>query len=310
DPALLRPGRFDRQVVVGKPDVKGREEVLKIHSRGKRLGPDVDLAVVAHSTAGFTPADLKNLLNEAAILAARHNKTEIDMEDIRKAFIKVGIGTEKKSRVISDKEKRISAYHEAGHAIIHEVMSELDPTYIVSIIPTGVAGGYNVFLPSEDKGYYSKKFMEQEISAAMGGRVAEALIFHDITTGASNDIKQATAIAREMVTKYGMSDTLGPILFGDDSDEVFIGRDLAHTRNYGEEVASKIDSEIKRIVDASYKEAERILMEFMDILHGIASLLIEKERVTGEEIRKMFPEGVLEQVKEGFMGEAPDRERI
>jgi len=301
DPALLRPGRFDRQIVVGKPDVKGREAVLRIHAKGKSIGPDVDFAVVAHSTAGFTPADLENMLNEAAILAARENKTAISMEDIRKAFIKVGVGTEKKSRVISDKEKRITAYHEAGHAIIHEVMSELDPTYIVSIIPTGMAGGYNVMLPGEDKSYHTKRYMEQEISAFMGGRVAEALVLHDITTGASNDIKQATAIARDMVTKYGMSEALGPIQFGDDNDEVFIGRDLAHTRNYGENVASKIDAEIKRIVDECYKETERILTEFMSVLHEIARLLIEKERVTGEEIRKMFPYGALESVKEGFM---------
>ncbi|MCL2352080.1 MAG: cell division protein FtsH, partial [Firmicutes bacterium] len=205
------------------------------------------------------------------------------------------------SRVISDKEKRITAYHEAGHAIIHEVMSELDPTYIVSIIPTGMAGGYNVMLPGEDKSYHTKRYMEQEISAFMGGRVAEALVLHDITTGASNDIKQATAIARDMVTKYGMSEALGPIQFGDDNDEVFIGRDLAHTRNYGENVASKIDAEIKRIVDECYKETERILTEFMSVLHEIARLLIEKERVTGEEIRKMFPYGALESVKEGFM---------
>lgn len=302
DPALLRPGRFDRQVMVGKPDVKGREEVLKIHAKGKQLSTDVDFKVVAQTTSGFSPADLENLINEAALLAARENKKEIDMEEMRKAFIKVGIGTEKKSRVISEKEKKITAYHEAGHAIIFEVLSEIDPTYMVSVVPTGRAGGYTMPLPGEDKGYISKTYMEQTIVSLLGGRAAEAIVLKDITTGASNDIERATSIARNMVTKYGMSDILGPMQFGDDNDEVFIGRDLAHTRNYGEQVASLIDSEIKRIIERSYQEALDLLNKHIDVLHQIAQLLIEKEKVTGEEIRKMFPEGVLKTpVKEGFM---------
>ncbi len=301
DPALLRPGRFDRQVVVGKPDVKGREEVLKIHTNGKQMAPDVDLKVVAQTTAGFTPADLENLLNEAALLAARVDKKQIDMEELRKAFVKVGIGTEKKSRVISDKEKRITAYHEAGHAILFELLSEIDPTYMVSIIPTGRAGGYTMPLPGEDRGYITKKFMEHTIVSFLGGRAAEAIVLNDITTGASNDIERATAIARSMVMKYGMSDLLGPIQFGDDNDEVFIGRDLAHTRNYGEEVASQIDKEIKRIVETAYQEAIRLINEHLDVLHQIAELLIKQEKVSGEEVRKMFPKGILSPVKEGFM---------
>ena len=302
DPALLRPGRFDRQVTVGKPDVKGREEVLKIHTKGKQMAEDVDLKIVAQTTSGFTPADLENLVNESALLSARSNKKKIDMEELRKAFVKVGIGTEKKSRVISEKEKRITAYHEAGHAIIFEVLTEIDPTYMISVIPTGRAGGYTMPLPGEDRGYISKTYMEQTIISFLGGRAAEAIVLKDITTGASNDIERATGIARGMVTKYGMSDVLGPMQFGDDNDEVFIGRDLAHTRNYGEQVASLIDSEIKRIIEDSYQKALDILNEHIDVLHQIANLLIEKEKVSGEEIRKMFPEGVLKNtVKEGFM---------
>ncbi len=302
DPALLRPGRFDRQVVVGKPDVKGREEVLKIHAKGKAISSDVDFAVVAQTTAGFTPADLENLLNEAALLSARADKKEIDMEEMRKAFIKVGIGTEKKSRVISEKERRITAYHEAGHAIVHEVLSEIDPTYMVSVIPTGMAGGWTMHLPGEDRGYITKRYMEETIVSLLGGRAAEEIVIKDITTGASNDIERASAIARNMVTKYGMSELLGPIQFGDDNDEVFIGRDLAHTRNYGENVASLIDSEIKRIIGDSYKQALEIINKYIDVLHKIAKLLMEKEKVTGEEIRKLFPEGSLKTiVKEGFM---------
>ncbi|MDR1638478.1 MAG: ATP-dependent zinc metalloprotease FtsH [Clostridiales bacterium] len=293
DPALLRPGRFDRQIVVGKPDVKGRESVLAIHAKTKVIAKNVDFKVVAQTTSGFTPADLENLLNEAALLAARHDKKEIDMDDLRKAFVKVGIGTEKKSRVISEKERRITAYHEAGHAILFEVLSEIDPTYMVSVIPTGMVGGYTMALPGEDMGYITKRFMEQTIVSLLGGRAAEAIVLKDVTTGAANDIERATGIARSMVMKYGMSDELGPIQFGDDNDEVFIGRDLAHTRNYGESVASKIDAEIKKIVEDGYSEALRIINQHLDILHQIAQLLLEKEKVTGEEIRKLFPIGSL-----------------
>jgi cell division protease FtsH len=302
DPALLRPGRFDRRIVVGKPDVKGRESVLQIHAKAKQIASSVDFKVVAQTTSGFTPADLENLLNEAALLAARFNKKEIDMDDLRKAFVKVGIGTEKKSRVISDKERRITAYHEAGHAILFEVLTEIDPTYMISVIPTGMAGGYTMPLPGEERGYITKKYMEQTIVSLLGGRAAEAIVLKDITTGASNDIERATTIARSMVMKYGMSELLGPIQLGDDNDEIFIGRDLAHTRNYGEQVASKIDSEIKRIVEEGYQEALRIINVHLNILHQIAALLMEKEKVTGEEIRKMFPIGsIKEGIKEGFM---------
>ncbi len=292
DPALLRPGRFDRRVVVGKPDVKGREEVLKVHCKGKVVSSEVDLKVVAQTTSGFTPADLENLMNEAALLAARNNKKEIDMEEMRKAFVKIGIGTEKKSRVISEKERRETAYHEAGHAILFEVLTEMDPTYMISIIPTGLAGGYTMPIPGEDKMFMSKKQMEHDIITFLGGRAAEEIVFQDITSGASNDIMRATGLARAMVTKYGMSD-LGPIQFGDDNDEVFIGRDLAHTRNYSESVATKIDNEINKIIDNAYKEALAILRKYEDVLHKISQLLIEKEKVTGEEIRGFFPEGAL-----------------
>jgi cell division protease FtsH len=299
DPALLRPGRFDRRIVVGKPDVKGRESVLKIHAKGKQIAKNVDLKVVAQTTSGFTPADLENLLNEAALLAARMDKKAIEMEDMRKAFVKVGIGTEKKSRVISDKERRITAYHEAGHAILFEVLSEIDPTYMISVIPTGMAGGYTMPLPGEERGYITKKFMEQTIVSLLGGRAAEAIVIEDITTGASNDIERATTIARNMVMKFGMSPAVGPVQLGDDNDEVFIGRDLAHTRNYGEQVASIIDSEIKRIVEEAYKEALRIINLHLDVLHQIADLLLEKEKVTGDEIRKMFPIGSIKEVGTG-----------
>ena len=293
DPALLRPGRFDRRVVVGRPDVKGREEVLKIHAKGKVIAEDVDFHVVAQTTAGFTPADLENLLNEAALLAARNSKKEVDMEELRKAFVKVGIGTEKKSRVISPKERRMTAYHEAGHAILHDLLEELDPTYIVSIIPTGMSGGYMMPLPGEDKQYETKSRMQHTIVSLLGGRAAEAIVLKDITTGAAHDIERATSIARNMVTKFGMSDVLGPMQFGDDNDEVFIGRDLAHARNYGEQVASIIDSEIKRIIEDAYQKALHILGEHIDILHKIAELLMEKEKVTGKEIRALFPEGTF-----------------
>ena len=317
DPALLRPGRFDRQVYVGRPDVKGREAILRVHSKGKPLAPEVDLKVVAQTTAGFTGADLANLLNEAALLSARDGKKAIDMESLQKALIKIGVGTEKKTRVISDKEKYITAYHESGHAILFEVLSELDPVHSISIIPTGMAGGYTMPLPGEDKMYMTKLYMEQEIISLLGGRAAEALVIKDITTGASNDIEQATkiarAMARGMVTRYGMSEILGPIQFGEDSNEVFIGRDWGHTRNYGEAVATTIDEEVKRIVMGAYNEAIRILQENMEVLHTSAKLLVEKEKVTGDEFRKLFDAdvraeilGLANQTEEPVEGEATE----
>ena len=296
DPALLRPGRFDRQVYVGRPDVKGREAILRVHSKGKPLTPEVDLKVVAQTTAGFTGADLANLLNEAALLSARDGKKAIDMESLQKALIKIGVGTEKKTRVISEKEKYITAYHESGHAILFEVLSELDPVHSISIIPTGMAGGYTMPLPGEDKMYMTKLYMEQEIVSLLGGRAAEALVIKDVTTGASNDIERATAMARGMVTRYGMSEILGPIQFGEDSNEVFIGRDWGHTRNYGEAVATTIDEEVKRIVMGAYNEAIRILQENMEVLHASAKLLVEKEKVTGDEFRKLFDADVRAEI--------------
>ena len=293
DPALLRPGRFDRQVVVGRPDVKGREEILRVHIDGKQLASDVDLKVIAKTTAGFTGADLENLLNEAALLSARSNKKQIDMEEIGRAFVKVGLGTEKKSRIISKKERIITAYHEAGHAIMFEILEDLDAVHLVSIIPTGRAGGYTMPLPSEDKSYKSKRYMEQEIVALLGGRAAEELVLNDITTGASNDIERVTAIARSMVTRYGMSNALGPILFGEEQTEVFLGRDIGGGRNYGEEIASNIDQEINRIVTTAYELAKKILLENMQVLHDCSNLLLEKEKITGEEFRSLFKEGVL-----------------
>ena len=293
DPALLRPGRFDRRVVVGSPDVKGREAILQVHAKTKQIADDVDLSVIAHSTSGFTPADLENLLNEAALLAARVGKTKIDMEELRKAFVKVGVGAEKKSKVISEKDKKMTAYHEGGHAIIFEMLPELDPVHIISIIPTGMAGGYTMPMPGEDKSYLSKKYMEQQIVALLGGRAAEELVMGDITTGASNDIERATGIARGMVTKYGMSDRLGPINLGAENEEVFIGRDWGSTKKYGEDVASIIDEEIKRIVDTAYQEAIRLLSENMDILHKTTDLLMEKEKITGDQFRELFPVGRL-----------------
>lgn len=313
DPALLRPGRFDRQVYVGRPDVKGREAILRVHSKGKPLAPEVDLKVVAQTTAGFTGADLANLLNEAALLSARDGKKAIDMESLQKALIKIGVGTEKKTRIISDKEKYITAYHESGHAILFEVLSELDPVHSISIIPTGMAGGYTMPLPGEDKMYMTKLYMEQEIISLLGGRAAEALVIKDITTGASNDIERATAMARGMVTRYGMSEILGPIQFGEDSNEVFIGRDWGHTRNYGEAVATTIDEEVKRIVMGAYNEAIRILQENMEVLHASAKLLVEKEKVTGDEFRKLFDAdvraeilGLANQTEEPVEGEATE----
>ena len=296
DPALLRPGRFDRQVYVGRPDVKGREAILRVHAKGKPMASEVDLKVVAQTTAGFTGADLANLLNEAALLTARDGKKKIDMEEIQKALIKIGVGTEKKTRVISEKEKYITAYHEGGHAILFEVLSELDPVHSISIIPTGMAGGYTMPLPGEDRMYMTKMMMEQEIISLLGGRAAEELVIKDITTGASNDIERATSLARDKVTKYGMSELLGPIQFGGDNDEVFIGRDWGHARNYGEGVAATIDQEVNRIVTDAYREAKRLLQENMEMLHATAKLLVEKEKVTGDEFRSLFDQKVRNEV--------------
>ena len=296
DPALLRPGRFDRQVYVGRPDVKGREAILRVHAKGKPMASEVDLKVVAQTTAGFTGADLANLLNEAALLTARDGKKKIDMEEIQKALIKIGVGTEKKTRVISEKEKYITAYHEGGHAILFEVLSELDPVHSISIIPTGMAGGYTMPLPGEDRMYMTKMMMEQEIISLLGGRAAEELVIKDITTGASNDIERATSMARDMVTKYGMSELLGPIQFGGDNDEVFIGRDWGHARNYGEGVAATIDQEVNRIVTDAYREAKRLLQENMEMLHATAKLLVEKDKVTGDEFRSLFDQKVRNEV--------------
>lgn len=288
DPALLRPGRFDRKVRVSAPDVKGREEILKVHSKGKPLSDDVNLKEIAATTYGFTGADLENLLNEGAIYAARGNKKVINQADIRKAFIKVGIGTEKRSKVVSKKERRLTAYHEAGHAVIHEILEELDKVHSISIIPTGGAGGYTMSLPSEEKTFMSKKKMEQEIVAFLGGRAAEEIFIGDITNGAFNDMQRVTSYARSMVTRFGMSELIGPVQFGNDNDEVFIGRDWGHTRNYGENIAGLIDSEIKRIVDTAYQEAKQILEDNKDIMHKTAELLIEHEKISGIQFRTLF----------------------
>ena len=288
DPAILRPGRFDRQVYVGRPDVKGREAILRVHAAGKPFADDVDFSVVAKTTSGFTGADLENLLNEAALLTARAGKKKIDMEEVQKAFVKVGIGTEKKSRIISEKETLITAYHESGHAILFEVLEKCDPVHSVSIIPTGMAGGYTMPLPGEDKMYMTKGEMEDEIISFLGGRAAEEIVLKDITTGASNDIERATAMARNMVMKYGMSSTFGPVQYGDESDEVFIGRDIGHSRNYSENTADAIDAEVKELINFSYNEAKRLLNENIDVLHASAKLLMEKEKITGDEFRALF----------------------
>ena len=289
DPAILRPGRFDRKVGVGKPDIRGREEILKVHSKEKPLGDDVDLARVAQTTAGFTGADLENLLNEAAILAAKQSRRYILQADIDQAFVKVGIGAEKKSKVISEKEKKITAYHETGHAILFHELPDVGPVHTISIIPTGMgAAGYTMPLPEKDEMFNTKSKMLETIMVSLGGRIAEEIIFGDVTTGASQDIKQASAIARAMVTQYGMSEKLGMINYGSDDDEVFIGRDLAHTRSYGERVASDIDSEVKRIIDECYAKAKQIILEHEDILHKCSALLIEKEKIGQEEFDRLF----------------------
>lgn len=289
DPAILRPGRFDRKVGVGRPDIRGREEILHVHAKDKPLGEDVDLHQIAQTTAGFTGADLENLLNEAAIVAAKENRGFIQQQDIKNSFIKVGIGAEKKSKVISEKEKRITAYHEAGHAILFHVLPDMEPVYTISIIPTGMgAAGYTMPLPENDEMFNTKGKMIQDITTLLGGRVAEEIIFGDITTGASNDIKRATGEARAMVTKYGMSEKVGLIAYGNDEDEVFIGRDLAHTRGYSEAVAKEIDGEIHRIIEECHEQAKEIISRHIDVLHSCANLLLEKEKVHRDEFEALF----------------------
>jgi len=288
DPALLRPGRFDRQVYVGLPDIRGREEILKVHSRGKQLEDKVDLSVVAKTTAGFTGADLENLMNEGALLAARKDKKKIGLDDLEEALIKVIAGPEKKTKVISDKEKRLTAYHEAGHAIIMKLMPTQDPVHEISIIPRGRMGGYTISLPDEDKSYMSKSDMIEGINVLLGGRVAEKLVLDDISTGASNDIDRASNIARRMVARYGMSEKLGPRAFDSEHEEVFIGRDYGHTKNYSEVFASRIDEEISAVINACYEQSQNLLKEHVDKLHKIAGLLLEKEKVSGEEFEAIF----------------------
>ena len=289
DPAILRPGRFDRKIMVGRPDVKGRKAILEVHSKNKNLGSDVNLEEIARTTAGYTGADLENLLNESAIIATKRDAAYINDEDIKKAIIKTGIGTEKKSRIVSEKEKRITAYHETGHAILFHVLPDMDPVYTISIIPTGVsAAGYTMPLPENDEMFNTKGKMKHRIMVSLGGRIAEALIFDDITTGASSDIQNATEIARSMVVRYGMSEKLGMINYETDSDEVFIGRDLAHAKPYSDKTAAEIDDEVRRIIDECYKEAEKILKEHENVLHAVSKLLMEKERITREEFEKTF----------------------
>ncbi len=290
DPAILRPGRFDRRIGVGTPDVQGREDILKVHSKNKPLAEDVDLEQIARTTAGFTGADLENLMNEAAILTAKEGRKYITQDDVKASFVKVGIGSEKKSKIVSDKEKKITAYHESGHAILFHLLPDVGPVYSVSIIPTGMgAAGYTMPLPEKDEMFNTKGRMLQDIVVSLGGRVAESLVFDDITTGASQDIKQATKTAKKMVMKYGMSDKIGIISYDNDDDEVFIGRDLAHsTRGYSEEVASRIDEEVKRIITECYEKAEKIIKENMDVLHKSAELLLEKEKISREEFESLF----------------------
>ncbi|MCI9614224.1 MAG: ATP-dependent zinc metalloprotease FtsH [Dorea sp.] len=295
DPAILRPGRFDRRVMVGRPDIQGREDILKVHAKGKPLSEEIDLRQIAQTTAGFTGADLENLLNEAAILAAKENRVFLKQEDIKRAFVKVGIGAEKKSRVISDKEKRITAFHEAGHAILFHVLPDVGPVYSVSIIPTGGAGGYTMPLPENDEMFNTRGKMLQDITVALGGRVAEEEVLDDITTGASQDIKQATSLAKSMVTKFGMSEAVGLINYDNDNDEVFIGRDLAHaSRGYGESVATTIDQEVKRIIDECYNRARDVIRKYDDVLHACAELLLEKEKISREEFESLFAGEVSE----------------
>lgn len=299
DPAILRPGRFDRQVAVGRPDVKGREEILQVHVKGKPLGDDVDLTEVARTTAGFTGADLENLMNESAILAAKEKRAYIRQEDINRAFVKIGIGAEKKSRVISEKEKKITAYHESGHAILFHLLPDVGPVHTISIIPTGRgAAGYTMPLPEKDEMFRTKGRMTQELIVDLGGRVAEELIFGDVTTGASQDIKQATALARAMVTRYGMSDRIGLINYDNDDDEVFIGRDLAHTRSYGEDIACAIDEEVKRMIEEAHQKAHEMIKAHEDVLHSCAALLIEKEKIGRDEFEALFGAKIDQETQE------------
>ena len=288
DKALLRPGRFDRQIVVGAPDVKAREQILEVHSRKKRLADDVDLKIIAKNTSGFSGADLENVLNEAALLAARRNLNEIGMKEIEDAMVKVTMGPEKKTRVRSEKENKLVAYHEAGHAVVSKFLATQDAVHEISIVPRGMAGGYTMYKPTEDKSFMSKTEMEETIVSLLGGRVAEALILNDISTGASNDIERASKIARDMVTKYGMSERIGSIMFGSGQEEVFLGRDFAQSKNYSEETAGIIDEEIKSIIDKAYDRAKTILTENVDKLHSVAGVLLEKEKITGEEFAKIF----------------------
>ena len=289
DHALMRPGRFDRQVVVNTPDLKGREEILKVHAKGKPLAPDVDLSVVAKSTAGFTGADLENLLNEAALLAARRNLRAITMEEIDEATVKVVVGTEKRSHVMTEKEKKLTAYHEAGHAVVTYFCETQDPVHQISIIPRGMAGGYTMSLPQQDRSYKCRGEMLEDIQVLLGGRVAEALMLEDISTGASNDIERATEVARRMVTKFGMSDKLGPVCYaGSDGNEVFLGRDFGHARNHSEEVAAQIDAEVHRMLVEGYAETERKLKEHMDKLTAVAEQLILDEKMDGDEFRRIM----------------------
>ena len=301
DPAILRPGRFDRKIAVGRPDVGGREEILKVHAKNKPLSDDIDLGQIAQTTAGFTGADLENLLNEASIYAAKDGRLFVKQEDIRKAFVKVGIGTEKKSRIISDKEKKITAYHEAGHAILFHELPDVGPVYSVSIIPTGVgAAGYTMPLPDKDEMFMTKGKMLHNIMVSLGGRIAEEIIFDDITTGAASDIKKATKVARKMVTSFGMSENIGVISYDEDDDEVFIGRDLAHTRAYSEKVAGEIDSEVKAIVDDCYARAKAIILSHEDILHKAAKLLLEKEKISGQEFDALFKQSAQLDVVQNY----------
>ena len=295
DPALMRPGRFDRQIVVNTPDLKGREEILKVHAKSKPLAPDVDLSVVAKSTAGFTGADLENLLNEAALLAARREKRAITMDEIDEATIKVVVGTEKRSHVMTDKEKKLTAYHEAGHAVVTYYSATQDPVHQISIIPRGMAGGYTMSLPQQDRAYKCRKEMLEDIEVLLGGRVAEALTLDDISTGASNDIERATEIARRMVTKFGMSDKLGPICYaGSDSEEVFLGRDFGHARNHSEEIAAQIDSEIHRILSEGYANTEEKLNRHMDKLIAVAERLMVTEKMDADEFRAIMEQDTVQ----------------
>ena len=309
DPALMRPGRFDRQVTVGYPDVKGREDILRVHAKGKPLAPDVNLATIAKSTAGFTGADLENLLNEAALLAARQDRRAITMAEIEEATIKVVVGTEKKSRIMSDKEKKLTAYHEAGHAVATYYCDSQDPVHQISIIPRGMAGGYTMHLPSEDKSYKSRNEMKEELIVLLGGRVAEALVLDDISTGASNDIERATKIVRAMVTKYGMSERLGPITYGTDTSNPFLGKEMGHVSNYSEETAAEIDEEVKSIIFDAYQKTEKVLTDHIDVLHRLAGVLFEKEKLDADEFidvieGRLLPSG-MSQAAEAVPAEIP-----